>query len=108
MTIRIKSKFRLTVSILILLLLITSILSFFLLKGKAQVTPSNYLNWSVSRGDTLWKIAKSSLPKGRDIRCYIIEIREWNHLNSSSIKEGQTLQIPIYEKQNKNSKLIVP
>jgi LysM repeat protein len=85
---------------MILLLLFSFILSFFLLKGKAQVTPSYYLKWSVSSGDTLWKIAESSLPKGRDIRCYISEIREWNHLSSSVIKEGQTLQIPIYDSDN--------
>ncbi len=101
MSIRIKSKFRLTISITILILLITSIFSFFLLKGKASQTPSYYLNWNVSKGDTLWKIAKCSLPEGRDIRDYICEIRQWNGLSSSNIVEGQTLEIPIYENHNK-------
>ncbi|HHU49030.1 MAG TPA: LysM peptidoglycan-binding domain-containing protein [Clostridiales bacterium] len=103
MTIHIKSKTRLTIAITVFLLIIISVLSFFLQKGKAQVAPSCYLNWCVSSGDTLWTIAKNSLPKGRDIRDYIIEIREWNKLDSSSIAEGQLLEIPIYE-INGNSK----
>lgn len=97
MSIRIKSKLRLTIAIMILILLIISILSFFLLKGKAHEAPSYYLNWSVSKGDTLWAIAKSTLPEGRDIRDYITEIRHWNELNTSNIIEGQLLEIPIYE-----------
>ncbi len=100
MSIRIKSKLRLTIAIMIVMLLIISIFSFFLLKGKAHEKPSYYLYWSVSQGDTLWTIAKCSLPEGRDIRDYIIEIRQWNELSSSNILEGQTLEIPIYEVHN--------
>lgn len=95
-SITIKSKLRLTMFIVVTLTLLTCAFSFFLLKGNAQVMPEYYLSWSVSEGDTLWAIARDSLPKGRDIRDYIIEIREWNELGTANIIEGQILEVPIY------------
>lgn len=92
----IKSRFRLTLFIVVLLTLITCAFSFFLLKGNAKVMPEYYLTWSVSKGDTLWDIASCSLPKGRDIRDYILEIREYNELDTPNIIEGQLLEVPIY------------
>ena len=92
----IKSKLRLTMFIVVTLTFLTCAFSFFLLKGNAQVMPEYYLSLSVSKGDTLWSIARDSLPKGRDIRDYIIEIREWNKLETAYIIEGQILEIPIY------------
>ena len=82
--------------IVVTLTFLTCAFSFFLLKGNAQVMPEYYLSLSVSKGDTLWSIARDSLPKGRDIRDYIIEIREWNKLETAYIIEGQILEIPIY------------
>ena len=96
-TFTIKSKFRLTLFIVIVLTLITCAISFFALTGKAQVLPDHYLNRTVSQGDTLWAIARESVPRGQDIRDYITEIYEWNQLTSANIKVGQRLQIPIYE-----------
>jgi len=101
MSIRIKSKIRFTITITVLLLIIIFTFSFFLLKGKAQTTPNYYINWYVSTGDTLWSIAKYSLPEGRDIRDYIIEIRKMNNLTSLNIIEGQILEIPIYAEKSK-------
>ena len=97
MSIRIKSKVRFIISFTVFLLMIIVSFSFFLLKGKAQEAPTYYLDWYVTKGDTLWSIAEQSLPEGRDIREYINEIRNWNKLSSSNIKEGQVLEIPIYE-----------
>jgi hypothetical protein len=101
-SITIKSKLRLTMFIVVTLTLLTCGFSFFLLKGNAQVIPEYYLSWSVSEGDTLWAIARESLPKGRDIRDYIIEIREWNKLETANIIEGQLLKVPIYENSLRN------
>lgn len=95
-SITIKSKLRLTMFVVVTLTLIICVFSFFLLKGNAQILPEYYLSWSVSKGDTLWTIARDSLPKGRDIRDYIIEIREWNKLETAYIIEGQIIEVPIY------------
>jgi len=106
-TLKVVSRVRLCIFITIILTLIISMFSFLLVKGKAQNIPDYYISWNVSRGDTLWKIAKESLPEGRDIRDYIAEIREYNSLDTSNIIEGQLLQIPIYDKEHQNVTKIV-
>jgi LysM repeat protein len=83
--------------ILFLFIILFSSLSFFTLKCKAQDSPSYYINWYVSEGDTLWSIAKESLPRGKDIRQYIIEIRKWNKMDSAKLTIGQKIEIPVYE-----------
>jgi hypothetical protein len=50
----------------------------------------------VEAGDTLWDIAKISVPERTDIRDYILDIMEVNELDDVTIHPGQTLQIPIY------------
>jgi len=97
---QIKSKFRLSLFITLVLILLISLVSSFLLKGNAMETPNHYLSWNVTEGDTLWSIAKDSLPRGRDIRDYIWEIKEQNQLQTSNIIVGQQLQIPIYDKRD--------
>ncbi|NLC43277.1 MAG: LysM peptidoglycan-binding domain-containing protein [Clostridiales bacterium] len=101
-SITIKSRLRLTIFIVVVLTFLFATLSIFLLKGNAQAIPEYYLSWSVSEGDTLWGIARESLPKGRDIRDYINEIHEWNMLETANIIEGQILEVPIYENSHPN------
>lgn len=60
-----------------------------------------YKSVSVIYGDTLWDIAKieqknNEYYKEKDIRDIIQNIKNINNLTSSSLKEGQTLEIPIY------------
>ncbi len=60
-----------------------------------------YKTISAASGDTLWDIAKAeqennSYYDGEDIRDIILDIEEVNKLESSSLKIGQTLEIPIY------------
>ena len=60
----------------------------------APIEPA-YVAYSVEPGDTLWSIAKVHLPKDTDIREFIHDIKAMNHLNTSVLQVGQTLQIPI-------------
>ncbi|OCT14243.1 hypothetical protein A8709_25775 [Paenibacillus pectinilyticus] len=48
----------------------------------------------VQSGDTLWDIASSHLKKGENTRSYTEKIKSFNHLTSSSLKEGQVLLLP--------------
>jgi LysM repeat protein len=48
----------------------------------------------VQRGDTLWAIASSHMNKGGNIRSYIDQLYAINHLNASSLQEGQVLLLP--------------
>ncbi|HHY82802.1 MAG TPA: LysM peptidoglycan-binding domain-containing protein [Clostridiales bacterium] len=100
-TLKVVSRFRLCLFITIILLIIITIFSFFLLKGKAQDMPDYFVSWNVNKGDTLWTIAKVYLPKGRDIRDYIMEIQEWNEMDTPNIIEGQQLSIPVYDSSSR-------
>lgn len=93
---QVRSRLRLSLFITLILILIISLLSSFMLKGKAMEAPDHYLSWDVTEGDTLWSIAGTSLPHRRDIRDYITEIKELNGLQTSNIIAGQQLQIPVY------------
>jgi LysM repeat protein len=48
----------------------------------------------VERGDTLWGIASTNLPAGKNVRSYVELIKKTNTLNSSILKEGQVLFLP--------------
>lgn len=93
----IKSKFRLCLFITLLLLIFISLFSPLWLKGNAMEEPVDIVSIDVKSGDTLWAIAKDSLPRHRDIRDYIIEIKEINQLNNANILIDQQLLIPVYQ-----------
>lgn len=48
----------------------------------------------VTRGDTLWSIAKQYKQENQDTRDMIDDIKEYNKLTSSSICVGDVLYIP--------------
>ena len=51
---------------------------------------------TVSRGDTLWTLAKEYGPENQDIRKTIFEIKSCNNMSTSNIYEGQSLIIPSW------------
>ncbi|MGL5440610.1 MAG: cell division suppressor protein YneA [Filifactoraceae bacterium] len=80
-------------SIIFALTFTTSII-FSNLSKSIEASASNYIQISVSPGDTLWNIAKEYHTEG-DIRNYISEIQRVNNLNTGSIFVDQKLYIPI-------------
>lgn len=59
-----------------------------------------YKTICISKGDTLWSIAKSNQKsndyyKGKDIRFIIDDIMEINKLDNSSLKINQELIVPV-------------
>ena len=91
----IRSGWRLSFFITLVLTLLLSTMSFFLFRGNAMDTSSHCLVWDVEEGDTLWTIASAYLPPGRDIRDYVDEIKERNQLRTPNIAAGQQLLIPV-------------
>jgi len=57
---------------------------------------ASYIPHSVQHGESLWSIAKLYQSDHADIRAYIHEIKAMNNLQSSMLREGQLLQIPVY------------
>ncbi|NLH59006.1 MAG: LysM peptidoglycan-binding domain-containing protein, partial [Clostridiales bacterium] len=81
-------------STLVIALLVFAV-SLLIMDGKAM-TPVNYKNIYVYQGDTLWSIASRYLPKGTDLRSFILEIKTVNDIDKALIYTGQELIIPIY------------
>lgn len=52
---------------------------------------------SIQYGDSLWSIAEQYSDDSCDIRDYIRDIKEINHLDSSLIKAGTSIVIPVME-----------
>ena len=68
-----------------------------LLASSVQATPEllETADYKVRSGDNLWDIAESHTPAGIDIRDTIDSIKRINDLESSLIRPGQLLEIPI-------------
>lgn len=48
----------------------------------------------VQPGDTLWQIATTHKPRGKDTRVYIEHIKDYNGLTVSTIRSGDVLILP--------------
>ena len=64
--------------------------------AEAQSIDPYYETVKVQSGDTLWDIAEEFYPAGTDIRQAIYSIEKANHMSSSVINAGQTLQMPVW------------
>jgi len=92
----IRSRFRFCVFLTLLFMTLLSVLTAFSWKGSAM-NDISVIEVQVGDGDTLWNIAGKTLPKRRDIRDYIMEIKEFNELDDANINTGQSLLIPVYD-----------
>lgn len=92
---KIVSKLRFGIFLASIWLLICPIISLAMDYSKSQEA-KYYIEVFVEQGDTLWDIAKRTLPKNTDIRKYIQEIKAVNNLETAFIKEGDILKIPVY------------
>lgn len=84
-------------SILVLLFLIIILVFGFsnsFTKKEIKTTECDYI---VSKGERLWDIAEQYKRPDQDIREYIYEIKKLNGLDESTIYEGQTIKVIVYE-----------
>ena len=63
-------------------------------EGSSRTT---YETITVQDGDTLWAIAETYKPAGKDIRDFIYEICDYNNISAGAIYHGQDIIIPITE-----------
>ena len=54
---------------------------------------TEYAEYRVKTGDTLWTIADEHMPRGTDKRRYIFELKKHNGLKTSEIYPGMILEI---------------
>lgn len=79
------------ITVAVILLLSTFVLGT-LAKGNEM---TEYTDYMVKSGDTLWSVAKLYVPDNMDIRKYIDRIMKENDMESPALIPGQVLHIPL-------------
>ncbi|MBZ4664767.1 MAG: Peptidoglycan-binding lysin domain protein [Mahella sp.] len=75
-------------------ILILTIVPSLLERTSAQNEKSYQLVY-VETGDSLWSLAKRYVPKDKEIREFIYEIRQLNDIEPSKLQPGELLKIPV-------------
>lgn len=92
---RIKSKFRFTIFLsLLFILLIVSISSLMGFYQSESLTQANYMEIQIEQGDTLWNLAKEFGPANQDLRKVVYQICMLNEISDDYIYPGQSILIP--------------
>ena len=93
---RIRSKFRFTLFLSIIVLIIGITMSSLMgLNDASGDSIQEYMTIVVADGDTLWSIAEEYNDGSRDIRALIHEISVLNEIKNAEISAGQELIIPV-------------
>ncbi len=80
-----------------MLCLFTILLAFagFAVNADGLLNTERYQSVNVQPGDTLWSIASRNVSEETDIRAYVFELQEINHIsNPGIITPGQSILIP--------------
>lgn len=84
-----RKKFIRSMAILIFLLLALFNISV----AKSNKEEAEIIDYTISRGETLWSIAEENKAEKEDIRQYIYDIKKLNNMTDSAVYEGQIIQI---------------
>lgn len=87
---RIKNKIKFIRSIAIIIFFLIALFNISIAKTN---TETEYIDYTISKGETLWDIAKEYTPDNKDIRQTIYEIKQLNNMTNSTIYPGQTIKI---------------
>ena len=84
-------------SILVILFILITFILIISINFKSKEVISTEFDYIVSKGERLWDIAEQYKRPDQDIREYIYEIKKLNGLDESTIYEGQTIKVILYE-----------
>jgi len=94
---RIKSKFRFTIFLTLVIVMIILTAGTVVGANEAlSLTKPVYTEVQIISGDTLWDLAKEYGPNDRDVRKVIHAICEINDISADDIQPGQSILIPQY------------
>ena len=63
--------------------------------AKSNKEEAEIIDYTITKGETLWSIAKEYTPNSKDIRQTIYEIKQLNNMSDSTVYENQTIKIKI-------------
>ncbi len=63
-----------------------------------DTSQNNFVEITISHGDTLWEIAQQYNYNNIDTNAFIAQVKDMNHLNGKILKVGDQLRIPIFNK----------
>lgn len=94
---RLKSRFRFTIFVIfMMLMLVTGSNTILGINDASSLTKPEYASIQIEYGDTLWDLASEYNQEGKDIRKFVYEICELNEISADSIYPGLNILIPIY------------
>lgn len=93
---RVANRFRFTVFVALMIILITTVANFALgLNTADSLTYVEYMDLEVVSGDTLWSIAETYMSDSDDIRVAVYELCKINDISADQLQAGMTIQVPV-------------
>ena len=93
---RVANRFRFTVFVALMIVLITTMVNFALGFNTAEsLTYVEYMNLKIMPGDTLWSIAETYMADYGDIREAVYDLCQINDISASQLYAGMTIQVPV-------------
>jgi len=93
---RVANRFRFTVFVALMIILITTVMNFALgLNTAESLTYVDYMDLEVMAGDTLWSIAETYMNDFGDIRMAVHELCQINNISADQLYAGMTIQVPV-------------
>lgn len=94
---RIKNRFRFTIFVVLMIILLTTAVNFALgLNTAASSTVQEYTDVVIKSGDTLWNIAQTYMPDNMDTRKAVYQLCSLNNISADELYAGMTIQVPVY------------
>lgn len=85
---RIRALSIISITVLVVLLLLAS-------ASHATGEITETVDYRVKPGDTLWRIAQTHGPEGRDVRAVVAVIERINDFDGGVLQAGQVIEVPV-------------
>lgn len=93
---RVANRFRFTVFVVLVIILLTTAVNFALGFGTADsLTKVEYMDIEVVSGDTLWSIAETYMTDVPDVRQAVHQLCKINGISAGELYSGMTIQVPV-------------